>query len=219
MAQHNSGCLGFLFRLFAGDVEKVPALPYRVRDNFLTKAERSFYGVLRVAVRDQMVICPKVRLGDIFYVATRENAQSYRNKIDRKHVDFLLCDPQTLRPVLGVELDDASHQRAKTQARDVLVEAVFESAGLPIIRMPARASYSVEEVAGLLREGLALGTGAHQVATGTHPAMAGKGVRQSGAPVCPKCGVPMVERKSRKDGTRFWGCTNYPQCRQTASMD
>lgn len=36
-----------------------------------------------------------------------------------------------------------------------------------------------------------------------------------GAPLCPKCGVPMVQRTIRKgihQGKSFWGCTNYPKC-------
>lgn len=34
---------------------------------------------------------------------------------------------------------------------------------------------------------------------------------------CPNCGSPLVERQS-KYGT-FWGCSNYPHCRFTASPD
>lgn len=30
---------------------------------------------------------------------------------------------------------------------------------------------------------------------------------------CPQCGAPLVERQSRK-GRHFYGCSNYPQCRQ-----
>ena len=32
------------------------------------------------------------------------------------------------------------------------------------------------------------------------------------APPCPQCGRPMVRRTSR-DGTPFWGCSGYPQCK------
>jgi very-short-patch-repair endonuclease len=220
LSQQNRGCLGFLFGLFGGHQEELQEpLPYRTTDNFLSRAELSFYGVLRLVVSDRMIICPKVGLKDIFYVATKENQQSWRNKIDRKHVDFLLCDPQTLRPVMGIELDDASHQREKTQQRDNLVEAVFESAGLPILRMPVRASYAVEDVAGLVRDTLATRTQPVRTASSVQPVVPTKIVKSSGAPVCPKCGIPMVQRESKKDGGRFWGCANYPRCHQTAPME
>ena len=83
-------------------------LPYRLRDDFLSPAERNFYLVLRTAVSDWGIICPKVSLKDLFYVKSKDPSQYriYTNKIDRKHIDFLLCDPKTARPLLGIELDD-----------------------------------------------------------------------------------------------------------------
>jgi four helix bundle suffix protein len=36
-----------------------------------------------------------------------------------------------------------------------------------------------------------------------------------GAPLCPKCGNPMVQRTARagpKTGARFWGCSTFPNC-------
>ncbi len=35
------------------------------------------------------------------------------------------------------------------------------------------------------------------------------------SPACPRCGETMVFRTSRKDGSRFWGCPGYPECRGT----
>lgn len=32
-------------------------------------------------------------------------------------------------------------------------------------------------------------------------------------PTCVRCGSKMVKRQSKKDGTLFWGCSNYPRCR------
>src|SRR3954452_18468534 len=40
-------------------------ITYRPR-RFLSPAETSFYGVLRHTVSDSWVICPKVRIGDLF---------------------------------------------------------------------------------------------------------------------------------------------------------
>jgi restriction system protein len=36
--------------------------------------------------------------------------------------------------------------------------------------------------------------------------------------LCPKCGAPMVRRTASKGsnvGSEFWGCSKYPECRQT----
>src|SRR5262249_51950676 len=87
--------------------------PYALRDDFLSPAEQSFYQVLRTVVGDKLVICPKVALADLFFAKTGDARQNRvaLNRIDRKHVDFLLCEPKTMRPVVGIELDDKSHDR------------------------------------------------------------------------------------------------------------
>ncbi|MFA9381621.1 MAG: NERD domain-containing protein [Acetanaerobacterium sp.] len=36
------------------------------------------------------------------------------------------------------------------------------------------------------------------------------------APICPRCGAPMIKRKAvkgNKAGNEFWGCSKYPKCR------
>lgn len=37
----------------------------------------------------------------------------------------------------------------------------------------------------------------------------------NGAPLCPKCGKPMLRRlqkKGQQQGREFWGCSDYPKC-------
>lgn len=33
---------------------------------------------------------------------------------------------------------------------------------------------------------------------------------------CHACGAPMSERKNKQTGSKFWGCTAFPECRATA---
>ncbi|MDO4725487.1 MAG: restriction endonuclease [Comamonadaceae bacterium] len=37
-------------------------------------------------------------------------------------------------------------------------------------------------------------------------------------PTCASCGVKMAERANGKTGQHFWGCVNYPRCRNTLAM-
>lgn len=82
-------------------------LPFHLRDDFLSPAELSFYQVLNSVVGDRATICAKVNLADLFFVATGDHRKNraMANRIDRKHVDFLLCEPKNMRPF--VEWDDA----------------------------------------------------------------------------------------------------------------
>ena len=185
-------------------------LPYRQRNDFLSAAELSFYRVLAMGLNGSFIICPKVNLADIFFVARPHENQSYRNKIDRKHVDFLLCDPSTLKPIVGVELDDASHSRPDRQDRDRFVDQVFEVAGLPLLHVPAASGYNPQQLAQLV-----------------HDAVAGRVVpeavivQQEGTPICPKCKMEMVLRTAKKGGQqggKFWGCSNFPKCREIVNL-
>ena len=186
-------------------------------------AEHSFYHVLTTAASDWAVVCSKVSLGDLFYAKASDYGEflTYTNKIDRKHVDFLLCDPKTLRPLVGIELDDRSHRRRDRQERDAFVDGVFEAAGLPLVRTPVQRNYDVAELTALLRERTTPGaprTGAAQ----DSPQEESPG---SDVPPCPKCGSPIVLRTAKRGpnaGTQFWGCPNYPRCRgirQTGGED
>jgi restriction system protein len=34
-------------------------------------------------------------------------------------------------------------------------------------------------------------------------------------PTCPSCSLKMISRRSTQGGRKFWGCLNYPRCKQT----
>lgn len=205
------GCLGSLLSLFGirPQTRSQPSgeLPYRQRDDFLSAAEFSFYRVLTAGIGSSYVICPKVNLADIFLVVNSEKSQSYRNKIDRKHVDFLLCDSVSMKPILGVELDDKSHARRDRQDRDEFVDQVFKVAGLPILHVTAATGYNPQILADQVRQAIGVAAVSTEVVANL-----------DGTPTCPKCGIQMLLRTAKKgdqQGQRFWGCQNYPNCRET----
>ena len=79
-------------------------LPYRLREHFMSTPELALLRTLQEMVGRRYVICPKVGMNDIFYIVRPNENVHFFNKIFRKHVDFLLCDPITFKPVIGVEL-------------------------------------------------------------------------------------------------------------------
>ncbi|MEO8287911.1 MAG: DUF2726 domain-containing protein [Chloroflexota bacterium] len=128
--------------------EQSSTYPYQRRDYLLSKAERSFYEVLYRAVGPDFHVFPKVRLADVVQVKRgTEKWQSHFNRINSKHVDFLLCSTDTLTPTLVIELDDSSHSSATAEAADAFRNNVFNAAGLPILRVPARSTYNSRDLA------------------------------------------------------------------------
>lgn len=204
------GCLTAILGLFGIKSDKpIPVekeVQFRQRDDFLSAAEFSFYRVLANAVGNLAVICCKVNLADLFHVPGRNKGSM--NKIDRKHVDFLLCDPVTMRPRCGIELDDKSHARPSRQDRDEFVNQVFNQASLPLVRVKAQAAYHPSSLLALIEphlEGTRAVTATPQIAAA------------NGSTNCSRCGVLMVERvatKGQHAGKRFLACPNYPRCKE-----
>ena len=143
---NNAGCLSAIFSIFSPKKPTQIIYPYRLRKDFLSPAEFTFYKVLESTIKDKLIIQCKVGLGDIFEVDQPNKNKGYSNRINQKHVDFLLCEPSTIKPILGIELDDATHKRPDRQERDKLVENIFRVAKLPLLRIPVRQAYSPQEL-------------------------------------------------------------------------
>jgi len=110
-----------------------------------TNSWSCFCGRLDPLLPTEVRIFAKVGLDDIFGVKSgleRGARQSAVNKINRKHVDFLLVRATDLVPLAGIELDDSSHEAEDRRQRDVFVDAVFKSGGIPLLNVPAQESYN-----------------------------------------------------------------------------
>lgn len=157
--RQNVGCLGRLLQLLSGgggsgdsgseggEKGGLGPPPFLAKDWLLSEGERSFLGVLdRVVAGRYRVMC-KVRLFDVVYFRKgAQQSQTWRNKTDRQHLDFLLVTPDELRPVAAIELDDSSHGSDAAAKRDATKDAVLAAAGLPLIRLSARRGYVVDDV-------------------------------------------------------------------------
>jgi hypothetical protein len=209
------GCLS-IFLPFLGRSKKKPAaeaLPYRLRDDFLSPAEFSFYKVLASLVGTRLTVQSKVRLADIFFVARPNEKIAFFNRIAQRHLDFLVCEAKTMKPLFGIELDDSSHQRSDRQERDEFVEQVFQAARLPLLRVSVQREYDPREIAAKIAPLIKDKVGV-PAAPPPQPAIH----EQVGTvPPCPKCGIPMVLRtvaQGEHKGKQFYGCQNYPRCRE-----
>lgn len=132
----------------------VPTYPYYGKKTLFSAAERSFLGVLEQAVEGRYKVFGKVRLADILGVKAGTppgERQRALNRVLAKHIDFVLCHPQNMEIAALVELDDASHKRADRKVRDAFLERACATAGVQLVRLPARERYSLNYV----RAGLA----------------------------------------------------------------
>lgn len=129
-----------------GQPPKPDSLPYSKKQYFFSAAERSFYEVLKRLVSAEHTVFAKVRLVDLVGVRPGAgNRQSHLNRINRKHVDFVLCN-RDLAPVVAIELDDSSHEKEDRKDRDEFVDQVLASVAFPIVHIRAKRSYAPDEI-------------------------------------------------------------------------
>lgn len=180
-------------------------LPYRLKEPFLSSTEQALFRSLREMAGDRYVICPKVALNDLFYVLRPNENVHFFNKFFRKHVDFLLCDMQSLAPAYGVEI---LRPLAKNEARefDRFMQELFTDAGLPLVHIPLAESYDQNDLVNLFQ--LAL--------TRLDETAFSRMDRPSDSvPHCPECGKMMVLRIRRTTGgggQKYYGCMDSPRC-------
>jgi Protein of unknown function (DUF2726) len=124
---------------------KTDGLPYSRNKYFFSAAERSFYEVLR-RLAPEYTLFAKVGLADLVHVSKGASWwQSHFNRINQKHVDFVLCN-RDLAPIAAIELDDSSHDADEREARDEFVDQVLAAAALPIVHIRARRAYAPDDL-------------------------------------------------------------------------
>lgn len=187
-------------------------LPYRLKEPFLTTTELALFRVLDQMVEGRYLICPKVALNDLFYIVRPNENVHFFNKFFRKHVDFLLCDPQTLTPAFGVEL---LRQISKNEARefDKFMDELFTDAGLPLVHVPSSETYDLSDIVVLFQLAMTKIDGT----TSLRESHASDSV-----PQCPLCGKMMVLRIRRtgmSSGKKYYGCMDSPRCAGVVSIN
>jgi hypothetical protein len=180
-------------------------MPYRLRENFLSTPELALFRMLQIMAGRHYVVCPKVALNDIFYIVRPNENVHFFNKIFRKHVDFLLCEPETLKPAIAIELVKPV-RRSETREADQFMKDLFLSAGIPLVHIPSSESYSETDLAGLLQVAI-------RNVNETAPLRAA--AKTDSVPMCPVCGRMMVLRIHRSGpsaGMKYYGCMDSPKC-------
>ncbi|MEW6030605.1 MAG: DUF2726 domain-containing protein [Chloroflexota bacterium] len=195
--------------------ERKPAikeeLPYRLRENFLSSPEMALFRRLQEMVGERYMICPKVALTDIFTIVRPNENVHFYNKIFRKHVDFLLCDPETMKPAFGVELVKPV-ARAETRSSDQFIEDLFLGEGIPLVHVPSGDHYEMTDLVHLFQLAVMK----------TKEAAPRTKVTGDSVPMCPVCGKMMVLRIHRggpNAGKKFYGCMDSPRCKGVVAID
>jgi hypothetical protein len=129
-------------------ITKAPATASGIVERpILSANELEFFHRLTRALPNHHIF-PQVAANALLRVDDAVNRKRYhavRNRFAQKHVDFTVCEKESLRVVALIELDDRTHRAEKDKARD----ALFGQAGYFTHRFESRRKPSEQEIAAL----------------------------------------------------------------------
>ena len=125
--------------------QKSPTL-FQVREQFLASQWQAAYKALVTAGDGLILVFPKVHLVDFLLVRDGTAQINDAIRMDRKSVDFLLCDKKTMEPKAVVELFSNDRKRGYKPYQDPFVSRALNSSGLASFRIEARDSYPIDEL-------------------------------------------------------------------------
>lgn len=201
--------------------------PYRRVGRLLSGSERRFKALVEEAAGDQFRLFPKVALSALL----QPNALTEPLAVPPEGVlDFVMCSSEDLAVIAVIRLNEIADappvpQAAKGGALPEIdpVDDLLAAAEISVARFDASASYTVGEVQKILSESLSLpmkvfGQTRQQLEAKAEAPKAPKKPRmQGGAPTCPACDAPMVQRRAKQGkfaGQQFWVCSTFPTCKK-----
>lgn len=113
----------------------------------LTKNEWHEYKKLKeLAAGKGLLICPKVRVLDIIEPRKgQDNYMTLLNKVQAKHIDFLITD-NDLRIKGIIELDDNSHNKKERQERDEFLDTILQSVGYKVVHTKSVTEETLKQI-------------------------------------------------------------------------
>ena len=121
---------------------------YERRDLIMTRTETEFFKMLDEAIGSKYYVFPQVHLSSI--LEHRIDGQDWWkafHHLNRKSVDFVICERNKVQPLVAIELDDWSHKLEKRKLRDAEVERIFRGANFPLLRFGYKGPYTAQSIA------------------------------------------------------------------------
>ncbi len=116
--------------------EKTLKYNYKSKQFYMTKSENDFYQRLVKLLGDKYYIFAQVPFTN--FIDEKVPGQDFRAAravINRKSVDYLICNKDYVNPLIAIELDDPSHERPDRIKRDELVNEIFRRAEMSLMHI------------------------------------------------------------------------------------
>ncbi len=125
------------------------SFPYKKKPSLFTDTEREFLKLLQTAVGQKYTIICRVRLSDIISVKSgteKKASASAAQRATGKQLDFVLCDKETMAPVVAVDLVHKNAKGGYKAQKDWFVTGALDAASIPHLRIKVRSGYQPQAI-------------------------------------------------------------------------
>ncbi len=192
------------------DSATIPAQSAEKNDipSLLTQPELACFNTLKTVAGNEFYIMAKVSLSDIAVVKKGVDQARLKKaaKQGKRHIDFILCNKETLAVICAIELENAA--TAASGKKDHHSADLLEEVGVMVFHMPVKTSYSVPEMQQALTPYLKSNQPSPDEMVAT--------VSMEAFRSCKTCKARMVLKRAKSGkykGVLFWVCSNYPKCK------
>jgi hypothetical protein len=134
------------------------AFPFHQNKGLFSNVECTFIRLIEVAVGKEYRVMCRIRLSDILSLhrnTDRKTARTALSRANNKYLDFVLCDRESMKPVIAIDLvHDKGNEGYKLQ-RDWFVGGALDAARIPHLRIKVKSGYKPEEIRACIQAKLA----------------------------------------------------------------
>ncbi len=105
-------------------------LPFKRKEFLMNVPERKFFEELRKIIPDNYEAFPQVVLGSVVYPNSKYEYNKWRNKINRKTIDYVIFEKPYYKPTIAIEYNGRTHNYPNRIERDFEVKKILDSAGI-----------------------------------------------------------------------------------------
>jgi hypothetical protein len=132
------------------DTSKLGSFPFERTESVLNEFELGLYRMLNRELHRDFYVLAKVRLGELVKLKRKSSrAAFYHRLVAGRHVDFLLCDRDNVKPILAIQVVEK-----KSGDEHDITEDVLASAKIPFMFLSAKKTLAPSELTYLISEAI-----------------------------------------------------------------
>ena len=118
----------------------------------MNDSEVWIFNLLLLVVRDHFLLLPKIPLKSLVHLRVDDDSSKrvLAHTLRNVTVDFVAVHPGTKLPVIAIFVRKPEHEAMASRSQERLVEALFQKAGIEVVRLDQDVRYSVERLTNLL---------------------------------------------------------------------